>query len=186
MDSSKFIEEKEKNKMKIMKIQGEKNKYLGEYKERVMALLYKDQLEEDDVYPEIIELFDKEETYLLKMTREVDIKKLKPYIKEAEKKDLRYQLVDGIQYNGNVGLVVVSKKALEEEVDDPAIRDMDQDFIDAGLGEIFSKNRGNKICKKHYNMVEEKLPEYADDFKKLTLIDKVFGKKCPICEGEEK
>lgn len=152
-----IVNQKEKSRMEFLKIQSEKGLYLGEYRERVIAGLTKLQIIEDDVYPEIIESINMKEAYLLKMTREIEIKKLKPYILEAEKRQLKYELVDGLEYSGDVGLVVVSKEALLEirERDNIIIRDMDQDFIDVGLGEIYSKNRGKRIDAECYENVRK-------------------------------
>ncbi len=176
-------EESEKRKKEFYKIQGEKNEYLGEYKERVIAALTKEQIIEDDVYPEILQYMRDNKAYVLKMARDVSIKKLKPYIQEAEKIGLKYQLVDALTYRGNIGLVLASKEALEETDlnEELLIRDMDQDFIDAGLGEKFSKKRGKKICNECMEKVEETLPQYKKDFKEINILDRILGYKCPIC-----
>ena len=163
------------------KIQTEKAYYLGEYKERVLGALTKDQIIEDDIYPEILSLMENPKAFLLKLSRDVELKKLKPYITEAENHKLKYQLVDGLEYVGEIGLVVVAKEALSENIENIIIRDMDQDFIDAGLGEVFSKNRGRKIDAECYEKVEELLPEHLGDFKKLNFFDRLIGRKCPIC-----
>ncbi len=180
------IDKQNEAKNQFAKIQAEKSFFLGEYRERVLVALQKDQIEEDDVYEEILEAMGEEEAYLLKMSRELNIKKLKPYIQHAEKLKLKYQLVDGLSYYGNIGLVVVSREALNNPPQEPIIRDMDQDFIDAGLGEIFSKNRGKKICREHYKSLLNKLPEYEKDFEKINIFDTIIGRKCPICETEKK
>ncbi len=176
-----IMNERDKTKIRFVKTQIEKGEYLGEFKENIIVALTKEQLEEDDVYPEIIEAMKESDVLSIKMSREVALKSLKPYIKEAEKLKLRYQLVDGLSYRGNIGLVVVSKDALENNGEDLVVRDMDQDFIDAGLGEQLSKARGKKICKECYKKVKKNLPEYLGSFKKAGLIDKMFGFKCPGC-----
>lgn len=181
-----LIEGDRQAKKQFLNTQIEKNFYLGEYKERVLAALTKHQLIEDDVYPEIIQFMERSEAYMLKMTREVELKKLKPYIQYAEKLGLKNELVDGLAYRGEVGLVIVSKEALENQPESLIIRDMDQDFIDAGLGDIFSKKRGHSICARHYKIVKEKLPRYTADFKKLNLFWRLIGMNCPICESEKK
>lgn len=179
------LNENEKRKSQFLKTQNEKNMYLGEYKERVITALTKDQLIEDDVYQEILIAMKSKEAYILKMSREVKIEKLKPYIKEAEKINLKYQIVDGITYMGDIGLVLAAADALTVEPENLLVRDMDQDFIDAGLGEIFSKSRGKKLCREHFDEVKEKLPEYAEEFKRLNFWDKLWGEKCPICEYQK-
>ncbi len=182
IDQEKIIYEKEARKLAFLKTQSEKGFFLGEYKERVIAGLTKLQIIEDAVYPEIIESIRDKRAVILKMSREIKLNKLKPYIREAEKVKLKYELVDGISYLGDVGLIVAAKEAIEEQMENLIIRDMDQDFIDAGLGEIFSKNRGKKIDSECYEKVLEKLPQYANEFKKLNIIDRLLGRKCPICK----
>lgn len=179
------LDKQEETKKQFIKTQAEKGFYLGEYKERVIAALQKDQVEEDDVYPEILEAMKGKEAYILKMSRELSIKKLKPYMKKAEEFGIKYQLVDGLSYSGNIGLVVAAKDALRNPPEAIVIRDMDQDFIDAGLGEIYSKNRGKRICKPHYVKLEETLPEYKNAFKRFNIFDKIIGRECPICRAEK-
>ena len=188
MDSSEMALEKERRKMKFHQTQTEKNEYLGEYKERVIVALKKEQLIGDGVYDEILEKLEDENTHLLKMAREIPLKHLKPYIKEAEKLGVGYQLIDGLQYTGDIGLVIVSKTALDFEVINPVLRDIDYEFEKVGLPNFYSKYKGQRLCKKCRKKVAEKLPKYLDEFKKLTFIDRLLGEKCPACdeiEGEE-
>lgn len=179
------LEENRKLSNSFAKIQAEKSFFLGEYKERILGALNKDQIIEDDIYPEILELMASKEAKLLKLSRDVDLKKLKPYIGQAEKMGLKYQLVDGLLYKGEIGLVVVSDSAVENQKESLVIRDMDQDFIDSGLGEIFSKNRGAFLCSKHYEQLNKTLPNYINEFKKIDLLGKLIGRKCPICQAEK-
>lgn len=179
------LDEEKRVANSFAKTQIEKSYYLGEYKERVLGALNKDQIIEDDIYPEIIDLMGRKEAYLLKISRDVEIKKIKPYIAHAEKIGLKYQLVDGLGYRGDIGLVVVSESALEFQNENLVIRDMDQDFIDVGLGEVFSKSMGLSICSKHYSDVKKKLPNYINEFKKINLLGKFLGQKCPICQAEK-
>ena len=181
-----LIDEKEKKMNQLYEIQHEKKYYLGEYKERVLAALKIDQLVEDDLYEEIVEAMKDPRAKLLKLRRDVGLKYLKPYIKEAEKLNFRYELIDGLEYMGDIGLVVISDKAIENQKDDVVIRDMDQDFLDVGLGYEYSKNVGKKICNQCYLKIQDKLPSHLHEFKKLTIIDKLLGTKCPICRDRKK
>lgn len=181
MSFKNIIDEREKGKIRFVKSQVEKAYYLGEFKENVIAALHKDQLEEDGVYAEIIEAMKVKSAILIKMRRDVSLKKLKPYIDEAEKLGIKNQLVDGISYRGDVALVVISEDAFENSDENLVVRDMDQDFIDAGLGEELSKARGKKICKSCFEKVEKSLPKHKGSFKKMSLFDKLLGHKCPAC-----
>ncbi len=180
-----LLDKKEKRMNRIHNVQSEKKYYLGEYKERVLVALNIDQLIEDGVYPEIIDTMKDPRAEVMKMRRDVGLKYLKPYIKEAEKINFRYEIIDGLSYIGDIGLVVVSKEAVEVKEEELIVRDVDQDFLDVGLGEEFSKNQGKHICNKCYIKIEDKLPEYLENYKKINIIDKLLGNKCPICRGKK-
>jgi len=182
MNQMEIADEKHKTLTHLHGIQAQKSYFLGEYRERIIAALNIDQLIEDELYPEIITAMHNKNTKIVKMRRDVGLEFLKPYIREAEKLNVRYELVDGLSYKGDIGLVVVSGVSLDNESEDLIIRDMDQDFIDAGLGMKFSKSRGKAICKNCLREIEEKLPEYTKEFKKIGILSKLFGTKCPICE----
>mgnify|MGYP003589772315 FL=1 len=85
------LDEEKRVANSFAKTQIEKSYYLGEYKERVLGALNKDQIIEDYIYPEIIDLMGRKEAYLLKISRDVEIKKIKPYIAHAEKIGVKYQ-----------------------------------------------------------------------------------------------
>ena len=179
MTYNEIVNEREKTKINFIKTQMQKGEYLGEFKENILAALTKDQLEEDDVYGEILLEMKKSEASIVKMRRDIPLKCLKPYIREAENIGLRYQLVDGLSYRGDIALVVVSKEVQDNSDKNLVIRDMDQDFLDAGLDEKLSKARGKKICKECYSKIEEKLPQYLSEYKKAGVIDKLLGFRCP-------
>lgn len=181
-----LLDEKEKKMNQLYSIQHEKKYYLGEYRERVIIALKIDQLVEDEVYLEIIEAMKSQQSKFLKLRRDVGLKYLKPYIKEAEKLDFRYELIDGLSYLGDIGLIVVSVNSLDNEEEELVVRDMDQDFLDVGLGYEFSKNQNKSICNECYLKIEDKLPSYLDKFKRLNIIDKLLGTNCPVCRDRKK
>jgi len=181
-----LLDEKEKKMNQLYNIQHEKKLYLGEYRERVIIALKIDQLVEDEIYLEVIEAMKNDSAKLLKLRRDVGLKYLKPYILQAEKLDFRYELIDGLSYLGDIGLVVISEKALDNENKELVIRDMDQDFLDVGLGYEFSKNQNKSICNECYLKIQDKLPNYLDKFKRLNIIDKLLGTNCPVCRDRKK
>jgi len=186
MNDLDLLDKKEKRMKRLYNVQHEKKYYLGEYKERVIAALKIDQLVEDDLYPEIVEAMKDSRAVILKLRRDVGLEFLKPYIKEAEKLNFRYELIDGLSYLGDIGLVVISDKAIENQREDLVIRDMDQDFLDVGLGYEFSKNQGKRVCNECHIIIKDKLPSYLDKFPRLTLWDKLMGTKCPVCRDRKK
>jgi len=186
MNDLDLLDEKEKKMKQLYNIQNEKKYYLGEYRERVILALKKDQIIEDEIYLEVIKAMKNSSAKLLKLRRDIGLKHLKPYIKEAEKLNFRYELIDGLEYLGDIGLVVVSGEALDNEKDELIIKDMDQDFLDVGLGSEFSKNQNKSICNECYLKIEDKLPSYLNKFKRLNIIDKLLGTKCPVCRDRKK
>jgi len=186
MNDLDLLDEKEKKMKKLYNIQYQKKYYLGEYRERIILALKKDQLVEDEVYLEVVEAMKNNHAKVLKLKRDIGLKYLKPYIKEAERLEFRYELIDGLEYLGDIGLVVVSDKALDNEENELVIKDMDQDFLDVGLGYEFSKNQNKSICNECYLKVEDKLPCYLNKFKRLNIIDKLLGTNCPVCRDRKK
>lgn len=184
MDES-LIDEKNKVSMKFLQTQGEKAFYLDEFKENIALALTEDQLNSGVVYPEILERMKNSDVAYIKMKREIALKFLKPYILEAEKIDLRYTLVDSLNLLGNIGLVVVTKEAFDDNEREIVVKSIEERFEEAGLGPDYVKNFGKKICEKHYSLVEDRLPGYEKKFKKLTIFNHLFGESCPICRAEK-
>jgi uncharacterized protein YueI len=186
MNHLELLDEKDKRMNQLYSIQQEKKYYLGEYRERVIVALEIDQLVEDEVYPEVIEAMKNPKAKFMKLRRDIGLKILKPYILEAEKLNFRYELIDGLSYVGKIGLIVASDLALDNEEKELVIRDMDQDFLDVGLGYEFSKNQGKHVCNECHLKIEDKLPNYIEKFERLNIVDKLLGKNCPVCRDRKK
>lgn len=180
-----IVDKTSQTKINFLKTQAEKSYYLDEYKENVAMALTEEQINSGLVYEEIIEELKKPSTAYLKMKRDISLKKLKPYIIEAEKVHVRYTLVDALDLRGDIGLVVVAKDPFDTNDRKIVLEDIGEKFKKAGLYSDYVKYFGEKLCEKHYNMVLEKLPEYAKRFEKLTFVDRLFGKDCPICRVEK-
>ncbi|MCJ8341975.1 MAG: YueI family protein [Cetobacterium sp.] len=175
-----LIDEQEKARQKFFKTQLEKNYYLGEFKENIIIALTKDQIEDQLISEEVIEAMKEPDAVLLKMRRDIPLKFFKPYIKVAEDLKLRYRLVDGVTFLGEVGLVVVSEDALDNGNLDVILESIGEKFLKAGLSEGFAYAMGKKICKKHYRELEKKLPSFVGNFKKFNILDILLGRECPI------
>ncbi|MGL5122614.1 MAG: DUF1694 domain-containing protein [Fusobacteriaceae bacterium] len=174
----------EKTRSQFFKTQTEREEYLHEFKENIIISINKSDVEVGIIYPEIIEAMHEPDAILLKMRRDISLKYLKPYIDVAEKIGLRYMLIDALTFIGDVGIVVVSKDAMNNENINLLIDTIEEKFINAGLEGYYSKFIGKKICVKHYKKIEEKLPLYKGSFMKFNFFDKILGHICPICEEE--
>lgn len=177
--------ERDKAQNKFLQIQAEKNLYLGEYKERVIIALTMEQIHRGEVYPEIIELMKSDRNaYILKLSREVPLKNFMPYIELAEKIDLKYTVVDGLTYHGNIGLVLAAEDALEKQRTNLVPDTINSDFIDNGLEE-YVEFIGDKICSHCMNNLAEIIPDRIKSFRSMTYFDAFIGRHCPIC-GERR
>ena len=180
-----LFDEREKTKIKFQQVQVEKNYFLGEFKENIILAVRKQELD-GKLLREVVSAMKREDAVLLKISRSIPLKKIKIYIDEAEKIGIKYRLGDGLSFAGNVGLVVVSNLTFDNEHKDVTLEKRSQPYEDLGLSEIFSKHEGEKLCSRHYRMVLDKIPAYAERFDKLDIFDRLLGKKCPICEAEKK
>lgn len=175
-----IINEREKAKLHFLKTQTEKFEYLGEFKENVLIALEKKEIERKIIHKEIQDAMKDKKAILLKIRRDIPFDAIKPYIDEAEKLGLRYTLVDGLTYKGDIGLVIVSGESLDNADKNIVVDSATKVYTDAGLSESFIYGEGHKICTKHYKELEEKLPSQLNKFEKMNFFDRLFGKVCPI------
>lgn len=178
--------ERDRAQNKFLQTQAEKNIYLGEYKERVIIALTKAQLLRGEIYPEVIEIMKSDlDVRILKMTREVPIKNLKPYIELAERVELTYTLVDGLSYHGDIGLVLASNEALLKQRDPLIPETINSDLIEEGL-EDYIEHIGEKICSHCLTELAERIPQRVKSFRHVTYFDAFLGYHCPICGQRRK
>ncbi|WP_073507946.1 DUF1694 domain-containing protein [Streptobacillus notomytis] len=175
----------EKIKDKIINARVEKNKYLGEYKERVIVALTKQELEEKFIYPEVIKALRKKIAYKMIVSRDVDLSKLKKYISLSKKMKIACKMVDGLSYTGEVGLVVISDNEVKNRSEDPIVLSFKERILNAGLDIVFYQAMGKKISKKYYEIIKEKLPELEEYYEPIRFFDKITGTICPITQKLE-
>lgn len=180
-----LMKEIEKSKDRIIDARVEKNRYLGEYRERVIVALTKEEMSEKYIYPEVKKALMKKAAKKMIISRDVDLINIKKYIRIAQVMHIPCKMVDGLSYIGDIGLVVVSNDALKKIPENPVPKTFKERIQDAGLDEIYYKSLGKKISLKYYNIVVNKLPELAFYYKPLGLLDRFCGTKCPIAEKLE-
>lgn len=160
----------------------EKNSFLGEYKERVLAALTFDEVNEKGIYNEIEKALGDKEAKKMIVSREVDFKCIKKYLDMAKSKHISCKMMDNLLNTGEVCLVVASDDALNHPLENPIVESKIEKIREKNLPDIYYKAMGNKLCSFHSDIIEKEIPEYKDYYGKIEFLDSLFGTKCPICQ----
>ena len=160
----------------------EKNSFLGEYKERVLAALTFDEVNEKGIYNEIEKALGDKEAKKMIVSREVDFKCIKKYLDMAKNKHVSCKMMDNLLNTGEVCLVVASDEALSHPLENPIVESKIEKIREKNLPDIYYKAMGNKICDFHSDIIEKEIPEYRNYYGKIEFLDSLFGTKCPICQ----
>ncbi|HHY26796.1 MAG TPA: YueI family protein [Desulfitobacterium dehalogenans] len=91
----------------------EKVQHLGQFRERIIRLLTKDQVEDNHVYPEIEEALKDPRAIRLLLNGDLAYRYRDKYIKIARKHSKPYTVVNDPSLKGNAGLVVVADHAVD-------------------------------------------------------------------------
>ena len=160
----------------------EKNSFLGEYKERVLAALTFDEVNEKGIYNEIEKALGDKEAKKMIVSREVDFKCIKKYLDMAKSKHIPCKMMDNLLNTGEVCLVVASDDALNHPLENPIVESKIEKIREKNLPDIYYKAIGKKLCSFHSDIIEKEIPEYKDYYGKIEFLDSLFGTKCPVCQ----
>ena len=160
----------------------EKNSFLGEYKERVLAALTFDEVNEKGIYNEIEKALGDKEAKKMIVSREVDFKCIKKYLDIAKSKHISCKMMDNLLNTGEVCLVVASDDALNHPLENPIVESKIEKIREKNLPDIYYRAIGNKLCSFHSDIIEKEIPEYKDYYGKIEFLDSLFGTKCPVCQ----
>ena len=159
----------------------EKNRFLGEFKERVIRYLDYKQVEEPGTYPEILEAIRHPQAKKLIIDRRVDDERARDYIALARENELQFKRVDSPKFEGQTGLVVVSKQAVE--IKNRKVMDRKERLQKLGISDRIIKNAGRKLCAACWQELEEKAPQELINYQKMNLLDKIGGTSC-VCKDK--
>ena len=160
----------------------EKNSFLGEYKERVLAALTFDEVNEKGIYNEIEKALGDKEAKKMIVSREVDFKCIKKYLDIAKSKHISCKMMDNLLNTGEVCLVVASDDVLNHPLENPIVESKIEKIREKNLPDIYYKAIGNKLCSFHSDIIEKETPEYRNYYGKIEFLDSLFGTKCPVCQ----
>lgn len=94
---------------------GERKKFLGTLRERVLIVLTKSQVFEKDLYPEIEQIMKQYPLANLLLNGQMDYQYLGKYIKLSIRYKIPYKIVLNKEYNSELGLVLAEKDAVDKE-----------------------------------------------------------------------
>lgn len=158
----------------------EKNRFLGEFAERVICYLHYDQVLEKAIYPEVIDAIEDERAKKIVASRGVDLNTAQKYIKMAEKKGLKFKRVDSPEHKGAISLIVASDKAVG--IEKKEIPDRTKKLKKAGIPDNIINSVDGKLCSKCWKLLEEKAPEELINYKKISWIERLAGANCVNCD----
>ena len=159
---------------------GEKNRFLGEYEERVIAYLTEEQIKEQALYPEIKEALKNSEADKLIIRGDIDKKHITDYIKWAREEGVRFNRKNSPDFRGNVVLAVAGKDAVSQQFG--RIQDREEKLQKKGLSDNIIKNAGSLLCSDCWKELMKKAPEEKINYKKAGIFDKLTGTGCAGCQ----
>ncbi len=91
----------------------EKNRFLGEFKERVIRCLNYDQVVEPGTYSEILQAIKHPQAEKLIIDRKVNLDRAHDYIELARQHNVSFKMIDSPDLKGDVALVVAGNEAVD-------------------------------------------------------------------------
>ena len=93
----------------------ERRQFLGTLRERILAVLKKNQVREQEVYPQIGQLLKENPTAHLLLNGNLPYHDLSKYVKVAKKCKVPYTIVTNKVYDTEIGLVLALDHAIDKE-----------------------------------------------------------------------
>ena len=159
---------------------GEKNRFLGEFEERVIAYLSESQIKEKALYPEIKEALQSKEANKLIIRGDIDKSLISDYIEWAREAGVSFNRKNSPEFRGNVALAVAGKDAVKQQFG--KIPDREEKLQKKGLSDNIIKNAGSLLCSDCWKELMEKAPEEKINYKKAGIFDKLTGTGCTGCQ----
>lgn len=159
---------------------GEKNRFLGEFEERVIAFLTETQVREQALYPEVKDALKSKEAFKLVIRGDIDKNHISDYIKWARQEGVRFNRKNSPEFRGNVALAVVGKDAVAQQFG--RIPDREEKLQKKGVSDKIIKNAGSLLCSNCWEKLMEKAPEEKINYKKAGIFDKITGTGCIGCQ----
>src|SRR6056297_686073 len=158
---------------------GEKNRYLGEFEERIIAYLNYNQVMDKAVYPEINQVLSLPEAEKLIIRGDIPKNKSEKYTEMARKNDVRFIRKSSPEFRGEVELAVAGKNAVNTKKG--KIIGREEKLQKRGLSDNIIKNAGAVLCKSCWQELMKKSPEEKINYRKAGILDRLSGTGCIGC-----
>ncbi|TDP91759.1 uncharacterized protein YueI [Halanaerobium saccharolyticum] len=159
---------------------GEKNRFLGEFEERVIAYLTEEQIKETALYPEVKEALQSQEADKLIIRGDIDKKYISDYIDWAREAGISFNRKNSPEFRGNVALAVAGKDAVSQQFG--RIPERQEKLQKKGLSDNIIRNAGSLLCSDCWKELMDKAPEEKINYKKAGIFDKLTGTECIGCQ----
>lgn len=159
---------------------GEKNRYLGEYAERIIAFLTEEQIKDKALYPEIKEALKFKEAAKLIIRGDIAKTHISDYIKWAREAGVSFNRKNSPDFRGDVALAVAGKDAVSQQLGQIPARE--EKLQKKGLSDNIIRNAGTSLCSDCWKELMEKAPEEKINYKKAGIFDKLTGTGCTGCQ----
>lgn len=157
---------------------GEKRRLLGQFRERVIKVLTREQVVEKWHYTDIYEAI--KSSVSDKIIVKSDYRRLaQKYITYAINHNKQVIISDNPEYVGDIALVVAANEAVN--IEQIEVKGSADAMREQGLPEEFIKVGFGKLCNFHYKQFHETMGLERSPFKRLSFSDRLSGKKCSVC-----
>lgn len=155
----------------------EKSAFLGEFKERVLRAMTKEQVAENAVYVEIVQALQDKRAARLIFSGDIDHHYTDKYVQFARKFGKPYVIRHDQKYKSNIGLLVAANQAVD--ADQVMVESRAERLAGLGLPPAVIKAAGGKVCGECYALIEKTAPEELINYERLSFFDRLTGEKCP-------
>ncbi len=163
--------------------QEERSNYLGEFRERILKALTKNQVEEPGVYSEIMGALRDPQASKLVMRRDVDLDRARDYLELAQNEKVAFKRVDSPKLKGDIGLVVASSRAVD--VENILVPERKHRLKDLGFSDRLIQGVGGKLCSACWQDLESKYPEELVNYRRIRWVDRLIGIECIGCSKKK-
>lgn len=162
----------------------ERTHYLGEFRERVVKMLSRQQVAEPGIYPEIVKALREYPASKLIISGNISDRLTTKYQRICAGLGKRYTIVHDPELKGDTGLVVVSDHA--EDIEDITVPDRNERLTSLGLPGNLITLAGSKVCRQCFSKVLATDPDEIINYRELTVGERFWGEHCPACAMKKK